>query len=197
MPYKIAVDIKNIDLKRLKEDTPLKAKDLSGLLSASYMGTGPLSNLNFSQGQGLISVKDGKLWQFDIFKGLAQLLFVPENQNITLDRAEGNFSVVSEKVLIKDALIKGNQVELTCNGAVGFRGDLDIDIVSKFAEGVIRSSDSFQKTVAAFLSQAEDFLTVKVTGTIKEPKYKIISKPLNVIEKTKNLIFDALPNIFQ
>ncbi|MFA6378665.1 MAG: hypothetical protein WCX16_02655, partial [Candidatus Omnitrophota bacterium] len=197
MPYKIAVDIKNIDLKRLKEDTPLKAKDLSGLLSASYMGTGPLSNLNFSQGQGLVSVKDGKLWQFDIFKGLAQLLFVPENQNITLDRAEGNFSVVSEKVLIKDALIKGNQVELTCNGAVGFRGDLDIDIVSKFAEGVIRSSDSFQKTVAAFLSQAEDFLTVKVTGTIKEPKYKIISKPLNVIEKTKNLIFDALPNIFQ
>jgi|GEM_PF-879816 len=197
MPYKIAIDIKKVDLSKLKEDTPLKTKDLSGLLSASYTGTGPLSNLNFSQGQGFLSVKDGKLWQFDIFKGLAQLLFVPENQNITLDSAEGNFSVVSEKVLVKDAIVKGNQVELTCNGSATFKGDLDFDIISKFAEGVIRSSDSLQKTVAAFLSQAEDLVTVKVTGTLKEPKYKIMARPLNVIQKTKDFILDTLPNIFQ
>ncbi len=196
-PYKINVDIKDVNLASLKKDTPLKDKDLSGLASLTYAGTGPLSNLNFSQGQGFLSIKNGKLWQFDVFKGLAQMLFVPEHENITLDSAESNFSVVNEKVIVKDAIIKGNQVELTCNGAVTFKGDLDFDIVSQFAEGVIRSSDSLQKTIAAFLAQAEDILTVKVTGTIQEPKYKVTSKPLNVIQKTKDFIIDTLPNIFQ
>ena len=197
MPYKIIFNIKDVNFAKLKDDTPLKDKDIAGMLTATYSGTGPLADLLLSQGQGSLSIKNGKLWQFDVLKGLAQLLFVPGKENITLDSAEGNFSVVSQKVLVKDALVKGNQVELSCNGMVNFKGELDFDIVSRFAEGVIRSSDSLQKTIAAFLSQAEDFLTVKITGTLKEPKYKVIPRPLNVIQKTKDFIFDALPNIFQ
>ncbi len=197
MPYKANLEIKNVDCSKLKNDTPLKDKDIAGTLGLTYAGTGPLADPLLSQGQGFLSIKKGKLWQFDVLKGLAQLLFVPGKENITLDSAEGNFSVVNQKVLIKDALITGNQIELNCNGMVNFKGELDFDIVSRFAEGVIRSSDSLQKTIAAFLTQAEDFLTVKITGTLAKPEYKVIPRPLNVLQKTKDFIFDVLPNIFQ
>jgi hypothetical protein len=195
MPYKVNIKVKNVDLEKLKNDSPLKDKELSGSLSGAYEGNGPLSNLLFSQGNGNLSVKNGKLWHFDVLDGLAKLLFVPEKQNIPLDSAEGNFSVLNQKVMIKDGLVKGNQVELSCNGSIAFNGDLDLDVIARFGEGVIKGSQSLQKKIAAFLSQGEDFLTVKITGTIKDTKY--IPKGMNVIQKTKDLILDALPNIFQ
>ncbi|MCX5680760.1 MAG: DUF748 domain-containing protein [Candidatus Omnitrophica bacterium] len=195
MPYKLNVDIKNVDFSKLKDDSPFKDKDLAGFVSGTYTGIGPLSNLRLSQGNGNLSIKNGKLWHFDVLDGLAKLLFVPEKQNIALDSAEGNFSVLNQKVIIKDGLVRGNQVELSCNGNITFNGDLDLDIVARFGEGIIKSSQSLQKTIAALLSRGEDFLTVKVTGTIKETKY--IPKGMNVIQKTKELILDALPNIFQ
>lgn len=194
MPYKTTINIKNVDFEKLKNDSPLKDKELSGFISGAYQGVGPLANLKLSQGNGNLSIKDGKLWRFDVLDGLAQLLFVPEKQNIALDTAEADFSILNEKVVIKDGLVKGNQVELSCNGNITFLGDLDLDITAQFDEGVVNGSQSFQKSIAAALSQGEDFLTVKVTGTIKEPKY--LPKSINVFEKTKDLILDALPNIF-
>ncbi len=184
-----------MSLEKLKNDSPLKDKELAGLISGAYEGTGPLSNLRLSQGNGNLSVKEGKLWRFDVFDGLAQLLFVPEKQNIALDSAEGNFSVLNEKVMIRDGVVKGNQVALTCNGNITFNGDLDLDVSAEFDEGTIKGSQSVQKSIAAVLSQGGNFLTVKITGTIQKPQY--VPKGMDVLRKTKDLIFDALPNIFQ
>lgn len=195
MPYKAKIVIKDVNLEKIKNDSPLKDKELAGLISGAYEGVGPLSNLRFSQGNGNLSIKEGKLWRFDVFDGLAQLLFVPKKQNIALDSAQGNFSVLNEKVTIKDGLVKGNQVALTCNGNIAFNGNLDLDIGAQFDEGTIKSSQSVQKSIAAVLSQGGNFLTVKITGTVQQPKY--VPKGIDVLQKTKDLLFNALPSIFQ
>ncbi len=196
LPYKLDINFQNINIEKLKDDSTLKNKDISGFATGSYIGVGPLPDIHLSRGEGSLSVKNGELLHLDLLKGLGKLLFVPEYKNITFESAKGNFEIKNEKVFVKDGLLNGNQMELSCNGTVDFNGDLDLDIISRFDKGIIKSSKSFKKAIAAILTQADDFLTVKLTGTIKEPKYYIAPSPLNILRKTKDLILDSIPNIF-
>ncbi|MDD3374446.1 MAG: AsmA-like C-terminal region-containing protein [Candidatus Omnitrophica bacterium] len=196
MPYKIESSIQDLNLEKLKNATPLKDKEISGILQATYQGNGPLSDIHFSKGEGSISVDQGELWQLDLVQGLGKLLFIPEYKNIAFDNAQSNFVIKNEKVFIQDGILKGNQMKLNCNGDISFNGDLDLDVVSKFEQNAIKNSQSFKKTIAAILTQANTFLTVKITGTLRDPKYYIVPSPSGIIKKTKDLILDGIPNIF-
>ena len=195
IPYKIESNIQNLNLEKLKNATPLRDKDISGLLQATYQGSGPLSDIHFSKGAGSIAINQGELWHLDLLKGLGKLLFVPEYKNITFDHAKSDFVITNEKVFIKDGILKSNQMQLACNGTISFKGDLDLDIISRFEQNIMKIQ-SLKKTIAAILTQANDFLTVKITGTWKEPKYYIVPSTHGMIQKTKNFILDGLPNIF-
>ena len=196
MPYKIVLNIKNLNLEKLKNATPIKDKDLFGTLQLSYEGNGPLSHILFSKGKGFASIDQGELWHIDLLKGLGQLLFVPEYQNITFDNAQSKFEIKNEKVFIKDGILRSNQMKLDCNGTINFKGQLDLDVLSKFERDALKKTQSLQKAIAVILNQANSFLTVKITGTLEKPKYFVVPSTSGMIKKTRDLI-DNLPSIFE
>jgi len=197
IPYHLFLDSKNIDLSYLKKDTSLKDKPLAGFASLAYEGNGSLVDVNQTIGKGFLSVGDGQFMHIDIVKGLGQLLFIPEYQNISFDYAKSDFVIKDRKVFIKDGVLKGNEMQLSCNGLIDFKGNLDLDLISKFDRDTIQKSKAtFQKRIAALLSHADALLTVKLTGTLKEPKYYVVPDPLGAIQRTTDFILESLPSIF-
>ncbi|MDP8266534.1 MAG: AsmA-like C-terminal region-containing protein [Candidatus Aceula meridiana] len=197
IPYHLSLDAKDVDLSRLKKDTPLKNKPLTGFASLVYEGNGVLADVNQTIGQGFLSVRNGEFMHIELVKGLGQLLFIPEHQNISFDHATSDFVVKNGKIFVRDGVLKGNEMQLTCNGTIDFYGNLDLDLISKFDRDSIRKSKAtFQKSIASIITQADALLTVKLTGTLKEPKYYVVPDPLGAIQRATDLILESLPSIF-
>ena len=184
--YTAKIMLSNIDLSKLKTDTPLKDKDISGLFSANLDLAGETVKLETLQGQGVLSVKEGKLWELDLFKGLGELLFMPIYQNIIFKDMNANFTIKDKAINIVDSFLGSEKLELSCAGRLGFDGALDLTFNSQINAELIKDSTDLRKFTSAILG---NILVVKIGGTIQKPEYKIVPGTKEIINQLKDLFF--------
>ncbi|MFA5059210.1 MAG: AsmA-like C-terminal region-containing protein [Candidatus Omnitrophota bacterium] len=197
IPYKVSVRLDNTDLSKLKADTIWKDKDISGYFSFLASVRGTLDSLNSIHGQGSIALTNGHIWQVNLLQGLGKFLFIPEFDNITFKEVAGDFVVEDGKVLTDNLMLASDPVTLTAQGWIDFAGNLNFDVLSEFSDEVIEQSSSLRKTITAFLTQTGDYLKIKLTGSLKEPKYNVSVSSGEVIRRTKDLLIEGLQGIFQ
>lgn len=187
-PYTLTANLENTDLSQLKADTAFRDKDIAGLLAATLSARGLLDNLRGIEGEGTILIKDGKLWQLDLFKGLAKFLVIPEFDNIVVKSAAGDFTIADERVSTSDFELGSDSVTLMCAGYVDFDSNLNFDVAAQFSEETIAQSPSLRKTATAFLTQSGDYITVKLTGTLSNPKYSVVPLSVNLFKKATDIL---------
>jgi len=195
LPYTLDAQLENADITKLKNDTTLKAQNISGVLSADLIVLGDLRDAESMEGKGSIAIQDGRLWQLNLLKGLGQFLFIPEFENIVFNEAHGDFLIRDKKVSTGNLELLSPQSVLTVFGWIDFGGNINFDVATEFSSEMIASSASFKKALTAILTEGEAYLTIKVTGTLKEPKYAV--SPTGVLHKTKKLLIDGWKSIFE
>ena len=184
--YLLKFNSSGIDLAKLKLDTGLKDKDITGLLNLSADLNGNFKDSASLKGNGLVSVKDGKLWQFNLFKGLGELFLLPDYEKIMFKEALGEFNIGDKSVSTESLRLTGDQLNLNCKGKLGFDGALDFTVYTETNKNLIRDSADIRKFTTAILGGLGNALTVKVSGTIQKPKYKIVSVAVDVIKNIKD-----------
>jgi hypothetical protein len=184
--YLLKLNSSGIDLAKLKLDTGLKEKDITGTLNISADLNGNFKDPASLKGSGLLSVKDGKLWQFSLFKGLGELFLLPDYEKIMFKEALGEFNIGDKSVSTENLRLTSDQLNLDCKGKLGFDGTLDFTIYTQTNKNLIRDSADIRKFTTAILGGLSNALTIKVSGTIQKPKYKIIPVPLDVIQNIKD-----------
>jgi hypothetical protein len=189
------LNLDGTDLAKLKADTIWKDQNITGLFSATFLAKGPLKEPDALAGEGSILIKDGRLWQLNLLKGLGQFLFIPEFENITFSEAKGDFIIHDKKVLTSNFELKSNPATLTCAGWADFKGNINFDILTEFSEEAIAQSNSLKKLFTAVLTQGDAYLAIKLTGSLKNPKDTI--SPAGLIEKTKNIFMQGWKSIFE
>ncbi len=196
MPFRLTAQLENTDLRKVIEDSKFRKQDISGNFSSYLTLRGFLSDIKKMEGHGQIRIRDGRLWELDLFKGLGKLLLIPEYHDIVFTAASTDFTVGHERILTDNLEIISQPVTLKGKGSIDFAGNINFDIGSEFNTRTIEESDSIKKTMTAILTQTNDYLTIKISGTLKEPKYAVTTTPVNVIEKTRDLIKEGLESIF-
>ena len=142
-----------------------------------------------------MTIKDGHLWELALFKGLAKLLFIQEFQNVVFREAGGDFTIANRRIHTNGFELRSAPVSFICNGWMDFNGNLDLDMGAQFSPQTIEESGSLNKTITALLTQTGEYLTIKVTGNIKEPR--LIPSPVGMIKKATDILRESLKNIFQ
>ncbi len=197
-PFSLRATLDRLDLAKLKTDVAsLKGKDISGLLSTSWDIEGEAKDLNTILGRGTLAVADGNLWQLNLLEGLGVLLFIPEFSKISFTGVEGTFTVAEQKVSTENLTLNSEEVGVVAKGWVDFVGKLNFNIAAHFSEKAIAESSSIKKGFTAILTQANNYLSIKLSGTLKDPRYTIIPLPVTILEETGNIIREGLQNIFQ
>lgn len=195
IPYSATLDLSGTDLAKLKSDTIWKNQNVSGIFSANLLAKGPSKNPEALTGEGSILIKDGRLWQLNLLKGLGQFLFIPEFENIIFSEAKGDFVIQDKKVSTSNFELKSNPATLTCAGWADFAGNINFDILTEFSEDAIAQSASLKKLLTSILTQGDAYLAIKLTGNLNNPKYTI--SPAGLIEKTKNIFMQGFKSIFE
>lgn len=196
-PFRGRGQLTNLNVAGLKADTKLKDSEIAGDLSVNMVMSGDLSAPESYTGQGALSIQNGHLWKFNLLKGLAGILLIPEFENFVFSDAFTEFSIHDKKVWTNSLVLTGNKADLVGKGWIGFNKEIKLAISPKFKEIEILKSDSKKKDLTAFLTQTHGYITINVTGTLDSPKYAVEKSPVKVLERTTGTIIEGVQDIFE
>ena len=193
--YVVQLAVRDIDISKWKNDTEMRDKDLRGRFSANTELGGFGNNLDTLKGKGAFQISNGRFWELPVFSGLANILYIPGVSKIIFGEARGTFTISNKKAYTEDTEMSSQEMSLVGNGTVDFDGNLDFQITAAFDKGLLE--------VASPLGPFRDFLIdkegrylgdINLSGTTKEPKFKINPIPINKIFQNK--LIDNIKGIF-
>lgn len=180
-----------LDLAALrKSDLAFAAKNkfLAGRLSALVHLNGVLKDPPRWKGGGTAAVADGHLWHWNILDGILSMLLIQEFKEVIFTDGQADFTVADGKISTADAAINSESISLKGQGWIDFAGNIDFDIAPAFGELAAIESPSLKKVPSLLLAQGGDYVAVRLTGTLRNPRYKVQTLPFKVLEKTTDIL---------
>ena len=183
--------LEGMDLAVLRESGLSKNEFLAGRLSALVNLSGSHADPARWKGGGSLSVTDGHLWRWNILEGLPELLLIPEFRDVVFTNGQANFTVADGKIATADAAVNSGTISLKGRGWIDLAGNIDFEVTPAFAELAAAESGSLKKIPSLLLSGG-DYITIKLTGTLRSPRYKVQTLPFKVLEKTTDFLKEGV-----
>lgn len=177
MPYAFKLIAENIDLSRLKENTPLKEQEFSGMLSMAVVVNGEPQSPATIQGQGNLLIANGYLWAFNPLNKLKDFLFIPRRQILIFKEAQGNFVIKDSRAFTDSLVLHSDEITLVCEGSIGFDKTIDFEITPIPAQETTENIPAQELFNDTFVKVA-GIAAVTLTGTIEQPQIgtKLLTK---------------------
>ncbi len=191
-PYALKVLGENIELSKIKRDIPIDDKLLKGTISSTIILSGQMDSIQDLKAQGEFLVQDGYLWNFNPLKELGDFLFIPRYESLVFKEATGNFNITNNKISLTDVVLSSDVLLLACEGTIDFKGNLNMDITPKSLSDITKNLDEYEKFFAGIFSEAGGVVSVKITGTVREPKFEKKVILMQVLDKAKDEVIDKI-----
>ena len=188
LPYWVGVNVAGVNIARLKQDTPARDSDISGILKGWFKINGSSNDLDKLTGAGEAMVSEGKLWELNLFKGLGELLFAKDFARVLFSEGYCGFSIQDRFIASDNLRLKSNLANLEGYFKIGFDGSLDGSLNVQVLEEGAPETGTMKDVATAIIGQAGRFGVIKVSGTLKEPKYKFKAAVNDIIKSLKNAI---------
>lgn len=194
LPFWVSADIENVKIEKLKIDTPAKDKDIAGTIKAQVKINGFSRYPEQLNGAGTIFITDGKLWELNLFKGLGELLFVKDFARIIFNEGYCGFTIQDKSVFTDNLKLKSALAELDGSCKIGFDGSLGGSLDVQINDEMAPLSGTLKDVATAIIGKASRFGVIKISGTLKEPKFKFKAAIPDIIKSFKDAIFKKHPN---
>jgi hypothetical protein len=189
LPYRVNAAIKGVKIEKLKLDTQAKDKELSGTINAGARWQGEYGDVSAAVGQGSITVTEGKLWELDMFKGLGGLIFANDFSSVVFNEASCDFLIKDKSLQSENLALKSHVVNLGGPLRLGFDGTLDGTLNVQIPDETVPLASTFRDVTSILSGQAGRFAAIKISGTLREPKYTFKSTLIDILKGLKNAIF--------
>lgn len=187
-PYWAIIDIAGVKLEDLKADTAMKNDDVAGKLSLRIKADGLLNDFSRLSGKGEIFVSDGKLWQFNLFKGIGKLLFTTDFTKVVFSEGYCAFKIFDKQIMTDNIKLKSNLADITGSFKLGFDKSIDGALnVQVTPEAPL--TGTFKDVTTAILGQVERLAVIRITGSLSEPKYQLQADVGGIINSLKNIFW--------
>lgn len=188
-PYQLELAASEINLQKLNMDTLSKNKNISGTFQGDLKLDGFSNDLNKLSGVGSFSILKGRLWELNLLQGLGKLLFAKDLGNIELSECACAF-LVKDKFIYTDKLkLKSTIADLYGPVKIGLDGSLEGAINVDILSDMVPLSGTLKDVTTAIIGQAGKFGVIKLSGTLKEPKYIFKPAVTNIIKGLTDVLF--------
>lgn len=173
MPFWIRCAFDGVHLEELKQDTSLRAKELSGVLGGDLKLRGIADDLRGVEGAGAVSLRNGRLWELNLFKKLGKFLFAPEYfTSIVFKEGSATFAVRDAAVHSDDLKLKSQMSTMEGRMKVGFDGSLDGSFDVVVLDEMVPLTGTFKDVTTAIVGRADRFGSIIVSGSLQDPDYE-------------------------
>lgn len=185
-PYLLNANIQDVKLKELKQDTAIKNKDIAGTIKGEVKINGFSKDFSRTTGAGGIYIYDGKLWELNLLQGVGKLIFAKDFTGVVFKNAGCQFLIENKAIFTDNLKMESEFVSLDGPVKIGFDGSLDAALQVHVDESKFPLSGTFKDITTAIIGEAGKFGTIKITGTISEPKYKFKASAVDIIRSLKD-----------
>jgi hypothetical protein len=167
-------EMRGIDLHRLGRE--LLRRDLEGKVDATLvMREGNTSDPASWQGAGLVSVREGYLWEVPVFGFLSPVLnsVAPGLGNTRFGSAQGVFEFGGGRVWTENLELRSMPVTLLYAGSVDFEGNLQARVQAE----ILRQTWGLGTVLNWILKPITKAFEYEVTGTLGAPVFEPVYLP--------------------
>ncbi len=194
-PFELAGNVSGLDLGKMRRAGNWKKIDLYGKFAADLNLAGNLDDQKRIKGTGHFEITEGHLWSINFLENIGKLLFIPEFANSVYTEASADLTIADRKVATGNLLMEGQLADLHGKGWIDFDKNIQFNIIPAFKQTEIFQSESFKKGPTAFLSQAEGYINIKISGTLSKPRYSVETLPTKVLQKATGAIWGGVQGI--
>lgn len=187
----------NVNLHDFLVDLDGKPKSLSGNFSLQGRTAGVLGKAESFTGTGSVDVRDGKLWETQLFKAMGQLPFVKvEGLDLTVFRnLAGTFLIRDKRLWSQDLTVTSDVVHLSLQGSAGFDQTLDFLMRIRYSPDILEGAKQAGGLVPFVVQEAEGFISVyKIGGTVSKPTFEKTSQKSGNVGSTLGNLIKTLAN---
>ncbi|OIO35208.1 MAG: hypothetical protein AUJ74_07130 [Candidatus Omnitrophica bacterium CG1_02_44_16] len=186
--------LQDIDLSLLRLDMPIKDKNFYGVAALNISVNGKDNDLNSIKGNGAFVIKDGSVGEFNPLKGLGNFLFISRFSHVVFTRAQGDFYIADSCATTNNLELLGPELGLIAEGKISFDGTLDFIVNTQVSlPGPNGEINNVEQKATETISKAAGLTAIKVTGTVKEPKYKLQPIGENIMKKLGEIFSNIVP----
>lgn len=185
LPYFVNFNMQDVKIEKLKLDTPAKDKNITGIMQGELKLNGFSSDLAKMTGAGKVIITEGNLWQLNLFKGLGQVVFIKDFSNISFSEASCGFLIQDKFIITEDLKMRSTLANLEGPAKIGFDGSIDATLNVSVGEDVPLTG-TFKDVTTAIMGEAGRFGVIKISGTLKDPKYKFKASVTDIIKGLKD-----------
>lgn len=177
MPYQFDVAIDGMRIEKLKKDTAFKDYDIAGSLKLQGVINGVSDDLSRITGSGRIALRDGKLWQLDLFRGWGVLLFTSDFSNVIFSEGQCNFTIKNKEIVSDNLSLKSDLLNLSGLVKINFDKSISSTLKGEFTQQAI--DYGLVKKMGTTMGR---YSLIAIKGTLKEPKYFVKLDVANIID---------------
>lgn len=188
LPVKAKIDLRNVNLKSIREAYNLEKTELEGFLELDVSLNGPVTVPDRMHGSGQLVVTEGFISHQPTLGGIKQILLglLPEYNTIIFNDAASAFDIADSQIRLRDTLIKGTPVDLRIKGSIGFNQALNLNVTSSPSARLIQKNQDVRSLPTSLVSRA---VTIPVRGTLTQPEFKQPQfAPLNLLESAAEIL---------
>jgi hypothetical protein len=171
--YQMKIEIKDLNIKKIRLDTAFKDYDISGFIYSRFGLKGYSSDPSKFTAWGKISILNGKLWQLNLFRGIGTLVFRRDFSSVILKEGDCDFSVKDRVISMNDINLRSDLLNISGIARIGFDNSITALLKTEFTDEGVDASN--------LAGAIERYSIVEVSGTLKEPQIKIRPDLSNVM----------------
>ncbi|MCM8760543.1 MAG: AsmA family protein [Candidatus Omnitrophica bacterium] len=168
LPYDLRVDAREVKIDELRSDIGIRDKDVSGTLRVYLDLKGVFKDVSRLTGLGRAALKDGRLWQLNLFHGFGSIIFTKDFKNIVFTEGTCDFKIRDRTIFADYFAMKSDLINMYGSGTIGFDGSVNAVLKTELTEEAMYPSA--QKNIADAIGQ---YTYTEVTGTLNNPRFKM------------------------
>ena len=182
LAFQLELKASEINLGKLKLDTPSKNKNIEGIFLGEVKLNGAGSDLDKLSGAGSFTITKGRLGDLNLLQGLGKLLLTKDLGNVEFIGSNCEFFLKNKFIYTDNLKLTSSIVNLSGPVKIGWdsslEGALDVEIFNE----MIPLEGTFKDVTTAIIGKGGKFGVIKLSGTLQEPKYSFKAAVGNIIQ---------------
>ncbi|MDP3729937.1 MAG: AsmA family protein [Candidatus Omnitrophota bacterium] len=179
--YQIKAEIKNLKIEKIKLDTAFRDYDILGSIYSRFGFKGYSSDPSKFSAWGKINISNGKLWQLNLFRGIGTLVFNRDFSSVIFKEGDCDFYVKDRTISTNDISLRSDLLNITGVARIGFDNSIAASLKAEFTDEGVDASN--------MAGAIERYSIMEVSGTLKEPKFKVRPDLSNVARDIAESLF--------
>jgi hypothetical protein len=194
-PFEASFKLSGVDIALLKNDSPLKDRELAGLITSTGNLKGAILDWKNMQGKTTVEIAQGRLLEVEILSKLLTIVSTSfQGGDMVITDASALFDIGDGRIMTNNLTLKSPAVTLLGEGWMDFDQNIDLNVTPSLQPS---ANTGTAVGIMEAINPTAGLLNIRITGTVTKPQFNHNVSAPTMIKKTLQNTVGNILKIFE